>query len=74
MLWDQTLSVHEGDTYEYQSRLSCTQTAAEVCHKVWVVMHDLQSVHPMVVCCRVQLISLGDIQVNVVMVARPVHR
>jgi len=52
----------------------CTQTAAKVYHKVQVVMHDLQRVHPMVVCCRVQLISLGDIQVDVMMVAHPVHQ
>jgi len=30
------------DMYEYQGRLSCTHMAAEVCHKVQVVMHDLQ--------------------------------
>jgi len=45
--------------------------AAKVCHKVWVVMHDLQRVHPMVVCCEVQLISLGGTQVDVMMVAHP---
>jgi len=46
--------------------------AADVCHKVRVVVHDLQRVHLMGVCHRVWLISLGGIQVNVVMVACPV--
>src|SRR5882724_4078547 len=36
---------------------------------VWVVMHDLQRVHPMVVCHGVQPISLGGTQVDVMMVA-----
>ena len=40
----QTLSVHELDAYEYQGRLSCTQMAAEVCHKVWVVVPDPQGI------------------------------
>jgi len=42
----------------------CTQMAAKVCHKFQVVVHDLQRVHPMVVCHRVQLISLGGIQLD----------
>jgi len=58
--------------YEYLGRPSCTQMAAEVCYKVQVVMHDLQRVHLMVVCCRIWLINLGGIQVDVVMVAHPV--
>src|SRR5882724_11287862 len=33
--------------------------------KVWVVVHDLQRVHPMVVCHRVWPIILGGIQVDV---------
>ena len=48
--------------------------AAELCHKVQVVMHDLQRVHLMVVCLRVWLISLGGIQVDVVTMAHPVHQ
>ena len=48
--------------------------AAEVCHKVWVVVHDLQRVHPMVICHMVWPIILGGIQVDVVTVAHPVHR
>ena len=48
--------------------------AAKVCHEVWVVMHGLQRVHLMVVCHRDQPISLGGIQVDVVMMAHPVHR
>ena len=43
--------------------------AAKVFHKVWVVVHDLQWVHPMVVCCDVQLISLGGTWVDVMTVA-----
>ena len=43
--------------------------AVEVCHKVWVVVHDLQRMHLMVVCHRVWPISLGGIQVDVVTVA-----
>ena len=43
--------------------------AAEVCHKIRVVVCDLQRVHLMVVCHRVQLISLGGTQVDVMMVA-----
>ena len=46
--------------------------AAEVCHKVQVVMHDLQRVHLMMVCHRVQPISLGGTQVDVMVVAHPV--
>ena len=46
--------------------------AAKVCHKVRVVMHDLQRVHLMVVCHRVQPISLGGTQVDVMTVAHPV--
>ena len=48
--------------------------AAEVCHKVRLVVHDLQRVHLMVVCHRVRLTSLGGIQVDVMMVAHPVHQ
>ena len=48
--------------------------AAEVCHKVQVVVHDLQRVHLMVVCHRVWPISLGGIQVDFMTVAHPVHQ
>ena len=47
--------------------------SAEVCHKVWVVMYDLQRMHPMVVCHRVWQISLGGTQVDVMTVANPAH-
>ena len=46
--------------------------AAKVCHKVQVVMHDLQRVHLMVACHRGRPICLGGIQVDVVTVAHPV--
>ena len=40
--------------------------ASKVCYKVQVVMHDLQRVHLRVVCHRVQPISLGGTQVDVI--------
>ena len=47
--------------------------AAEVCHKVQVVMHDLQRVHLMVVYCKVWPIILEGTWVDVMTVAQPVY-
>ena len=71
---------------EYQGRLSCAQTAAKVCHKVQVVMHEFQGVSEGVQDSLASgdgvsiegcpLLALenqhGGSQVDVVMVAQPV--
>jgi len=70
--WDRGQRVSVTMVAVCMGRPLCTQMAADVCHKVQVVVHDMQRVHLMVVCCRVQPISLGCTQVDVVMVAPPV--
>ena len=44
--------------------------AAEVHHGIQVVVHDMQRVHLAVVCCRVQPISVGDTQVDIMTVVQ----
>ena len=62
----------ERHTYKYQGRPLCTQMAAKVCHKVQVVMHDLQRVNPRVVCHGLWQKSIWGTWADVMMVAWPV--
>ena len=66
--WDRGQRVSVTMVAVCMGRPLCTQMAADICHKVQVVVHDPQRVHPMVVCHRVWPIILGGVQVDVAVI------